>query len=162
MFREMRRKKQALSLEESVAILNNGTSGVLAVSGDNGYPYAVPLTYVCHENKIFFHCTKTGHKLDALSRNEKASFCVIDSEEIVPEKFTTRYRSVIVFGKARILDDEAEKREALELLAIRCSPNEQSRLQEINKFFDQTCVIELNIDHLTGKTAAILLQEKEG
>lgn len=68
MFREMRRKKQALSLEESIAVLNHGTSGVLAVSGDNDYPYAVPLSYAYHDGKIFFHCAKTGHKLDAVAR----------------------------------------------------------------------------------------------
>ena len=84
MFREMRRKKQMLSLEECVAVLDNGTSGVLAVDGDNDYPYAVPLSYVYCDSKIFFHCARSGHKLDAIARNEKVSFCVIEADQVMP------------------------------------------------------------------------------
>ena len=68
MFREMRRKKQALSQEACSVVLEKGTSGVLAVSGDNDYPYAVPLSYVYDGEKIYFHCAKSGHKLDAIDR----------------------------------------------------------------------------------------------
>ena len=77
MFREMRRNRQILTQAECEAILAACTNGVLAVSGDDGYPYAVPLSYVYRDNKIFFHCAKTGHKLDAIARNEKVSFCVV-------------------------------------------------------------------------------------
>ncbi len=159
MFREMRRKKQVLSLEESIAVLDNGTSGVLAVSGDNDYPYAVPLSYVYHNRKIFFHCAQTGHKLDAITRNEKVSFCVIDQDNVVPQEYTSYFRSVIAFGKARILDNEDEKRSALEILAAKYSPDhEQGRLQEIEKHFKQVCVVELVIEHLTGKEAIELVK----
>jgi len=162
MFREMRRKNQALSLEECILILNNGTSGVLAVSGDNDYPYAVPLSYVYHDSKIFFHCAISGHKLDAISRNEKVSFCVIDQDKVVPQEYTTYFRSVIVFGKARILEDEAEKRSALEKLAARYSPDyEQGRLQEIDKQLKRVCVVELAIEHMTGKEAIELVRTKQ-
>ena len=161
MFREMRRNKQTLSLDESVAVLNHGTSGVLAVSGDNDYPYAVPLSYVYHNSKIYFHCAKSGHKLDAIARNEKVSFCVIDQDNVVPQKCTTYFRSVIVFGKARILEDETEKRIALELLAARYSPDhEQGRLAEIDKLFKQVCLVELAIDHISGKEAIELVKVK--
>ena len=162
MFREMRRKNQALSLEECILILNNGTSGVLAVSGDNDYPYAVPLSYVYHDSKIFFHCAISGHKLDAIARNEKVSFCVIDQDNVVPQEYTTYFRSVIVFGKARILEDEAEKRSALEKLAARYSPDyEQGRLQEIDKQLKRVCVVELAIEHMTGKEAIELVRTKQ-
>lgn len=162
MFREMRRKKQALSPEECIQILNRGTSGVLAVSGDDDYPYAVPLSYVYHDNKIFFHCAKTGHKLDAIARNEKVSFCVIDKDQVVPDKYTTYFRSVIVFGKARILEEEAEKRSALEILAVRYAPgHDESRLsQVIEKEFNIVCMIELTMDHMTGKEAIELAKAK--
>ena len=56
MFREMRRKRQALSREEISLILYRGTSGVLALSGDDNYPYAVPISYVYDGEKIYFHC----------------------------------------------------------------------------------------------------------
>ena len=135
MFRQMRRKKQALSKEECEEILQQGTSGVLAVSGDDDYPYAVPMSYVFCENKIYFHCAKSGHKLDAVSRNEKVSFCVIGQDHIVPEQYTTHYKSVIVFGKIRILENDTEKRTAIEKLAIKYAPNatETDLQKEIEK-----------------------------
>ena len=83
MFREMRRKNQALSREEAAAVLDRALSGVLALSGDDGYPYAVPISYVYDGGKLYFHCAKSGHKLDALQRNPKASFCVVDQDQIV-------------------------------------------------------------------------------
>ena len=110
MFREMRRHSQQLSPEESREVLARCTSGVLAVSGDGGYPYAVPLSFAYREDKLYFHCAKTGHKLDALLRDNRAGFCVIDQDRIVSEEFTTYFRSVILFGRARILDDPDEKR----------------------------------------------------
>lgn len=84
MFRPMRRHRQQLSQWDCAAILSRGTSGVLAVAGDGGYPYAVPLSYVYQEGTLFFHCAKAGHKLDALRRCSKASFCVIDQDQVVP------------------------------------------------------------------------------
>ena len=113
MFREMRRGRQALSEDACGEILARGTSGVLAVRGDEGWPYAVPLSYVYSAGRVWFHCAPAGHKLDALRREEKASFCVIDRDEIVKEKFTTYFRSVILFGRVRVLEDDAEKRAAL-------------------------------------------------
>ena len=95
MFRPMRRHRQQLSQGDCAAILSRGTSGVLAVAGDGGYPYAVPLSYVYQEGTLFFHCAKAGHKLDALRRCSKASFCVIDQDQVVPPEYTTYFRSVI-------------------------------------------------------------------
>lgn len=158
MFREMRRKKQLLSQEAATAVLGRGSAGVLAVYGDEGYPYAVPLSYVYSGNKIYFHCALTGHKLDAIRRNDKVSFCVIDQDAVVPEKYTTYFRSVIVFGRARVLEDEGEKRAALEALAARYTPDDEpGRLQEIDKSFKQVCMVELSIEHMTGKEAIELV-----
>ena len=124
MFREMRRKNQILSQEESIAILQKGTSGTLAVLGDDDYPYAVPLSYVYHDNKIYFHGAKTGHKIDAIQKHNKVSFCVIDQDDIISEEFTTYFKSVVAFGTARILEDDAEKRSAMEKLTARYSPDQ--------------------------------------
>lgn len=162
MFREMRRKKQVLTKEEAAAVLRRGTSGVLAVCGDDGYPYAVPLSYVYADDKIFFHCAKTGHKLDGIARNEKVSFCVIDRDEVVPERYTTHYRSVIAFGKARVLEDETEKRAALEKLAERYSPGQtEGRAQEIKEQIDHLCMVEILVEHMTGKQAKELVKQNE-
>ena len=157
----MRRKKQQLADEKSIAVLNRGTSGVLAVHGDDGYPYTVPLSYVYQADKLFFHCANNGHKLDAIIRNNKVSFCVIDKDDVVPEEYTAYFRSVIVFGKARIINDEAEKRSALELLAARYSPDhEQGRVEEIERLFKQVSMVEIAIERMSGKEAIELVPKR--
>ena len=98
-FREMRRKRQQLSEEESIGILQKATSGTLALLGDGGYPYAVPISYVYHERKLYFHSALAGHKVDAIRKCDKASFCVIEKDDVQPEKYTTFFRSVIAFGR---------------------------------------------------------------
>ena len=119
MFRQMRRKNQILSQEESIAILQNGTTGTLAVLGDDDYPYAVPINYFYEDNKIYFHGAKAGHKIDAIKKHNKVSFCVVAQDDIITEKFTTYFKSVIAFGTARIIEDDAEKRNAIEKLTVK-------------------------------------------
>lgn len=162
MFRSMRRSKQVLSQEECVRVLNDGTSGVLAVAGDDDYPYAVPISYVYDGSKIYFHCAKAGHKLDSIARNEKVSFCVIDEDKIVPQEYTTYFRSVIAFGKAHILEEEAEKKNAIEKLAAKYTPGDEAgRLAEIDKEFNALCMVEISIDHLSGKEAVEFIKAKQ-
>lgn len=162
MFRNMRRSKQILSQADSIAILEKATSGVLAVAGDDDYPYAVPLSFVFADGKIFFHCAKSGHKLDAIARNNKVSFCIIDEDQIVPEEYTTYFRSVIAFGKARILEEEGEKRRAIERLAAKYSPNqEEGRLKEIDDQISHMCMVEITVDHLSGKEAIEFVKAKQ-
>ena len=154
MFRKMRRYKQELSLQESQAVLMRGTSGVLAVLGDDDYPYAVPLSYLYDGSRIIFHMAKIGHKMDAIEKHSKVSFCVIDQDQIVEEKYTTYFRSVIVFGKAHILSEEIEKREAFENFAAKYSPrDEKGRKAEIQKLFQQTMIVVIEIEHMSGKEA---------
>lgn len=158
--REMRRKKQLLSKEDSIQVLEKGTSGVLAVYGDDGYPYAVPLSYIYDNHRIYFHSALSGHKLDAIKGNNKVSFCVIDKDQIVPEEYTTYFRSVIVFGTAKLLESESEKRQAIEILAAKYSPEQiQGRKQEIDKSIQHLCMIELSIDHMSGKEAIELVRK---
>ena len=162
-FRPMRRNKQELSKQECESVLKRGTSGVLALLGDGGYPYAVPLSYVYADGRFFFHCAKTGHKLDAIRKEEKASFCVTDQDRIVPEKFTTCFRSVIAFGKVRILEEENEIRNAIEKLAVKYSPEESgaSREAEIERDFSILCMLEFIVEHMSGKEAVELVKERE-
>lgn len=153
MYPEMRRKKQALDPAACDAILQAGTSGVLALSGADGQPYAVPLSYLYREGKLYFHCAKAGHKLDLLAQNPKASFCVIGQDQVVPEKYTTHFRSVIVFGTVRELTDPAEKRAAIEALARRYAPSETAEGvgAEIARYWDALCMLELAPEQITGK-----------
>lgn len=157
----MRRNRQLLPEEESIAILENGTSGVLALSGDSGYPYAVPMSYVYNDRKLYFHSALNGHKIDAIRRNELVSFCVIAQDIVVPAEFTTRFRSVIAFGRIRIIDEPVEKRRTAELLAAKYDPDNLGNLdREMEKGFDRMCMIELGIEHLTGKEAIELARKK--
>jgi nitroimidazol reductase NimA-like FMN-containing flavoprotein (pyridoxamine 5'-phosphate oxidase superfamily) len=154
MFRDMRRNKQLLAEEATEEILNRGLSGVLAVSGDEGYPYAVPLSYVYERGKIYFHVANSGHKLDGIRSNDKVSFCVIDQDQVVPEAFATLYRSAIVFGRARIVEDDTLKRHALELLVQKYSPGYQEEgAAEIRKDWKAVTVVEIAVEHMTGKVA---------
>lgn len=161
-FREMRRKKQSLSQQETEDILNRGTSGVLALWGDNGYPYAVPVSYVYNDGKLYFHSAKSGHKIDAIRRTAKASFCVTDKDLIVPEEYTTYFRSVIVFGQIRVIEDDSEKRTAIEKLAVKYAPEDSAanRDNAINREWKPLCMLEMTIDHITGKEAIELIKEK--
>ncbi len=162
MFREMRRKKQSLPPRECSAILERGTSGVLALSDDDGYPYAVPLSYVCDGDRLYFHCAKAGHKLDAVRRNGKASFCVIDRDQVIPEEYTTYFRSVIVFGTIRILEEDSEKRTAIEKLAVKYAPEDSAehRDQMIDREWGPLCMLEMTIEHMTGKEAIELVKAR--
>ena len=148
-------------MEENIAILGKATSGVLAVSGEDDYPYAVPLSFAYSDSKIYFHCARSGHKLDAIAQNPKASFCVIDRDDVVREEYTTYYRSVIAFGRARMMEGDAQKRAALELLCEKYSM-EQGRgcLEEIERSLARMCLVELAIEHMTGKEALELAREK--
>jgi len=162
MFREMRRKKQALSAGEIDKILSRGTSGVLALSGDDGYPYAVPISYAYDGEKLYFHGARTGHKLDSIRRNSKASFCVIDRDQVDPEKYTTCFRSVIAFGSMRVIEDDDEKMAAIEKLALHYAPTDSAtnRRAEIEREWDILCMIEMTIKHITGKEAIELVKER--
>ena len=158
MFRAMRLKKQQLSETETLEILRSCTSGVLAVAGDDGYPYTVPLSYACQDGKLVFHCAKSGHKIDSILKQDKVSFCVIEKDQVIAETLTTHYRSAVVFGRARILTDDNERRQALECLAKKYSPDHLKQAQvEIEREWKNVCLVEIAIEHMTGKAASELL-----
>ena len=162
-FREMRRKRQQLSDEDSYAILQNATSGTLALLGDGGYPYAVPISYVFSEGKLYFHSALSGHKVDAIRSCDRASFCVVAQDYVKPELYTTFFRSVIAFGRIHIVDDEAEKLAAARLLGNRYNPHQDEALQkELENGLARMLVIRLDIEHLTGKESVELVGQRNG
>ena len=155
MFREMRRKDKMKTYEEAVQILGECTNGVLSVTGDGGYPYGVPVSYIYHDGKIYFHCAGEGHKLDAIKADSRVSFTVVGADEIAPEKFTTMYKSVIAFGRASIIDTDEEKMAALNLIREKYSGNfPKEGAAYIEKFWDKTTVVVIEIEHMTGKGLA--------
>lgn len=160
-FRPMRRKRQQLSQEECVEILNHATSGTLALLGDGGYPYSLPISYVYHGGRLFFHSALKGHKIDAVRQCAKASFSVIDKDDVKPKEYTTYFRSVICFGHIHIIEDDDEKLQAARMLGNRYNPNDDESLrQELAKAYKAMCMIELDIEHMTGKEAIELARMK--
>lgn len=164
MFRDIRRKKQTLTEAECRDILSRGAYGVLAVAGDDGYPYAVPVNYVLRGNVIYLHSAKAGHKIDAIARNDKVSFCVVDKSDLVPERFTTYFKSVIAFGRARIASDKSEQLDALTALTQTLAPSETPAHQreeiEQCEHAESVAVIAIDIEHLSGKQAIELARGK--
>lgn len=161
-FKEMRRKKQELTLEETQAIFERGTSGTLALLDEQGYPYAVPMSYIIDCGKLYFHSAKVGHKIEAILHHNKASFCVIDQDEIIAEKYTTYYRSAIAFGKIQIIEDEQLKYEVIQKLVYKYSSDYQMGIQnEINQGFSSLCMIQFEIETMSGKEAIELVKRKK-
>lgn len=159
MFREMRRKKQALSYEETENILKNTSYGVLAADGDDG-PYAVALNYLYEDGCIYFHCAKSGHKLDAVKKNPKVSFCVVEKSDVIKEKYTTNYKSAVIFGIAEIMEDKDEIMNVITAFAKKYYPEDtdENRLFYINREIGAMCMVKIKIRHMTGKQGSGLVK----
>lgn len=155
----MRRFKQQLSAEEVERILRNGKYCVMAVSGDDDYPYAVPVNYVYDGTAIYIHSAAQGHKIDALKRNPKCSLCIVDKDDVITEEFTSYFRSVIVFGKANFVESMEDKVTALRLLGEKYSPGIDPD-SEISRFIKTVCVVRIDIDCITGKEAIELTRTR--
>lgn len=151
MFRKMRRAKQELSKEECIDILTNEPRGVLALLGDYDYTYALPMSHVYVDGKIYFHGAKTGHKSDAVKKHEKVSYCVMDKGVLNDDGWSYTFRSVIVFGKIKTLADKDEKIDRLTYLGDKFFPTHEETVKEINRLIDKTEVFEISIDYMSGK-----------
>ncbi|MEG1517893.1 MAG: pyridoxamine 5'-phosphate oxidase family protein [Raoultibacter sp.] len=152
MERPMRRKKQEIDEAGLAVILATSTSGVLGVNGIDGFPYTVPLSFAHEGNALYFHCATQGYKLDALAADNRASFTIIAADEIVPAKFTTKFRSIITQGRTHFIENAPEKQHALELLVAKYSPGfEEAGAKTIAKEWGQTQIIRFDIENICGK-----------
>ena len=151
MFRNMRRSKQELSREECIDILTNQSRGVLALLGDYDYPYAIPMSHVYVDGKIYFHGAMKGHKNDAVEKCDKVSYCVMDKGVKNGDNWWYTFKSVIVFGRIRILSDDDEKIEKLTHLGDKFFPTHQETVDEISRLLHRTAVFEITIEHMSGK-----------
>ena len=152
MFREIVRSKQAVPYEECIEILKREKRGVLALLGDGDYPYAVPHNhYYCPEDgKLYFHSGKSGHKIDAIRRCDKASYCVC-GEGMPTDTWALRFQSVIVFGRVEIVEDRETVAEMSRRLSRKFTDDEAYIQTEIDKFLDNTLLFALTPEHITGK-----------
>lgn len=160
MFREMRRFKQQLNEAETVEILKEGKTGILGVLGDDGYPYTVPVNYVYEDGKIYFHGAKSGHKQDAIAHCDKVSFCVIDKDDVVADELTTYFKSVIVFGRARVLETDEETFHAAEVFGLKYNEDRDRVDAEIRREWNALRCVEIVIEHMTGKEAIELTRAR--
>jgi len=152
-FREMRRFKQQISEEKCRNILKEQKRGVLSMIGDNGYPYGIPMDhwYSEVENKLYFHCAKTGHKIDAVSACDKVSYCVMDEGYRKEGEWALNINSVIIFGRMRFVEDEEKKREICAGLCRKFTDDEAYLQKELDNDLRKVCCLELEIEHMTGK-----------
>jgi nitroimidazol reductase NimA-like FMN-containing flavoprotein (pyridoxamine 5'-phosphate oxidase superfamily) len=153
MFRKMRRSDKAMSKEMTLDLLSRGQEGILGTIGDNGYPYTVVVNYVYLDDKIYFHCAKTGQKIDNINFNNNVSFSVYDNVKVIGEELTTHYESLAVFGKARVIETS---RDILLALVNKYADLDQEKvLSMIDKEINITALVEIEIDHITGKIGKI-------
>lgn len=151
MFRKMRRFKQQISNEKCVEILTNEPRGVLALYGEDGYPYALPLDHLYFDGRLYFHCAAEGHKIDAIKANPNASYCVMDKGFRRENEWALNINSVIVFGKITFVEDMGKKEKILRLLGNKYDPDPFDVEREIEKHLQKVCILEMSIDHMTGK-----------
>lgn len=153
MFREMKRIKQQLTSLECIELLKKEPRGVLSVHGDDGYPYGLPMDFYFDENRnrIYFHCAVTGHKMDAISRDDKVSFCVYDNGFRKDGDWALTIKSVIIFGKLHILDDTSLRRQKLREIGLKYYPTEEAVDDIITRAGNNVQILELIIEHISGK-----------
>ena len=154
MFKEMRKKDREIFNEDIEEILNQGEYGFLSTVGDDGYPYAVPLSYIYYDKCIYFHGAKEGNKLQNIEKNNKVSFCVVTDTEVLQSKFTINYKSVIAFGLASEATDDLKETVLFELIKKYSPEFLEAGKQYIQKAKDHTKILKIDIEHMTGKARA--------
>ena len=153
MFREMRRFKQQISDEECIRILKEQPRGVLSMIGDDGYPYGIPLDHwYCEEDgRLYFHGAKTGHKIDAVTRCDKVSYCVMDEGFRKDGEWALNITSVVVFGRIRFVTDPDTITRIGINLCRKFTDDEEYIRHEVESALPRAQCLELVPEHMTGK-----------
>lgn len=154
MFRELTRKNKQLSMEDCIRVLEKETRGVLSVLGDEGYPYGMPMNhfYNAEDGKLYFHCGKgASHRLDALRRCNKVSFCAYDRGFQKEGSWPYYVRSVIVFGQVEITEDPALIETITRKLSYKFIRDDAHIDEEIRLHGHRTLLLVLTPAHICGK-----------
>jgi len=152
MFKEMIKINKAMDDKDIFALLERGQEGTLATIGENGYPYCTTLNYVHYNDAIYFHCAPVGQKLDNINFNNKVCFSIVDNIEVLSKTFTTKFESVIIFGKAENIEEEKEKKAVLlKFIEKYSSDFMEEGKNYVDKAFSKANIIKISIDHITGK-----------
>ena len=150
-FRPLRRIKQQMSDEECIALLEQAPRGILAVLGDGGYPYTVPLDFLYADCHLYFHCAKQGHKLDAIRAYDKSSFCVLSDGVKEPDSWWYHFQSVVCFGRIHVVEDPARTDVLLRQLGAKYFPEGYDLEGDMSKNAPNALVLDMQIEHLSGK-----------
>ncbi len=153
MFRKIRKKKNELDINVAKKLLQDSRRGVLAVNGDDGYPYAIPINYVYDKenNKIYFHGARAGHKIDSLKACDKVCFTVYGNETIKEEVWAPFMQSTVVFGRCHLIENGERAMTLLKMIAMKYYPNEQLADEEITQAGKAAQLFEIEIEYLSGK-----------
>jgi nitroimidazol reductase NimA-like FMN-containing flavoprotein (pyridoxamine 5'-phosphate oxidase superfamily) len=152
MFRKMRRAGKELSKETAEKILNEASYITLALHGDDGYPYSLPVNHIYADGKVYFHCALEGHKLDAIGGDERVSFSVVARSDVISAKFHTDFLSAVAFGRARVVSDDAAKRSALVRMLEKFSPEHmEAGKKYMESDLHKAAIVEITIEHLSAK-----------
>jgi len=153
MFRELVRKKQQISKEECIQLLKEELRGVLSVQGDDGYPYGLPINhyYNVADGCLYFHSGMTGHKIDAIRRDSKASFCVYNRGFRREGEWALNIKSVIVFGRIEFVEDRETIYDISRKLSHKFTRDEAYIEKEITHSGPRTLMFRLAPEHMTGK-----------
>mgnify|MGYP003878422553 FL=1 len=154
----MRRFKQAVSGEECRKILHEAQRGTFSVIGDNGYPYSIPINFYYDEtdNRIYFHGAREGHKVDAIKNCDKVCFTTWNTGYRNEGQWWWNVTSVVVFGRAKIIEDREKIEEKARKLAIKYFPTMEEVEKELADSLDRVQIFAIDIEHMTGK----LVKEK--
>ena len=151
MFRPMRRIKQQLSEDEALEVLKSAKRGVLSVIGDDGWPYGIHLNPYWEDGRLYFHGAKKGHKIDAMKRCAKASYCVYDQGYRKEGEWALNIKSVIIFGRLEIIEDFDRAMDITRQLSLKYTNDIEYINREIQQFGKNTLVFRLVPEHITGK-----------
>ena len=153
MFRSIRKKKNEISIDEAKRLLTEARRGILAVNGDDGYPYAIPINYYYDEadQKIFFHGSRAGHKVDSLNKCDKICFTVFGPEMVKVETWAPFVQSVVVFGRCHLVEDSTVTETRLRQFALKYYPDEELVNEEISISGKAVQMYEIEIEHFSGK-----------
>ena len=152
MFREIRKKKNAITADAAESLLEKSRRGVLAVNGDDGYPYAVPVNYVYDNGKIYIHSAKYGYKIEALKNSDRVCFSAILNSRVQQDMFTAAYQSVVAFGRASFVEDDAERRRILEQFIYKLSPDfVEGGMKFVDAAIGKTALICIDVEEIKGK-----------
>lgn len=154
MFRPMRRRTREISPDQASELLRTERRGIVAVNGEDGYPFAFPINYLydAEANKIYFHGAKKGLKVESLAKSDKVCFTVMGNERREPaEEWAPYVQSAVVYGRCKAIEDAEPFKDLVKRFALKYYPSADQADAEISKSLKAMALYEISIEHVCGK-----------